>query len=115
MILTKEDIINTLDELWYYEEDFPTNSIFHQDISHIISRWDFYIEELTAAAWDWESYLYLDYYDNSLNKIILVDEIKTIPEFKSRDELVSYVLELQDLYLNTSKTIFNLVNNNNNA
>ena len=91
------------------------------DLTNIILRYNseatdemnqcpFYIEEIKSEAGFGSSYIYLDYYDVTLKKIILVEELnyQLHPEYdniKSDEDVVDYLLLLQTKVLNLEDKI----------
>lgn len=78
----------------------------------LLQYWDvwFYIEQLTSEAGEWGSYMYLDYYDETLHHVIMVEEIyeQLNPEYDdihSNDDIVDYILLLEKKVLNLSEKI----------
>lgn len=70
----------------------------------------FYIEELRSEAGEWSAYMYLDYYDETLNHIVLVEEIyyQLNPEYDNIHgnlDVVDYILLLEKKVLNLSDKI----------
>ena len=60
----------------------------------------FYIEELKSEAGYGSSYMYLDYYDTTLKKIIMVEELNyqldpELDNIKCDEDVVDYLLLLQ--------------------
>lgn len=70
----------------------------------------FYIEEIKSEAGLGSSYIYLDYYDPTLKKIILVEELNyqldpELDDIKCDEDVVDYILLLEKKVLNLSDKI----------
>lgn len=70
----------------------------------------FYIEEIKSEAGFGSSYIYLDYYDPTLKKIILVEELNyqldpELDDIKCDEDVVDYILLLEKKVLNLSDKI----------
>lgn len=70
----------------------------------------FYIEEIKSEAGFGSSYIYLDYYDPTLKKIILVEEMNyqldpKYDDIKCDEDVVDYILLLENKVLNLSEKI----------
>lgn len=57
-----------------------------------------YLESLVSHWWEWISNTYLDYYDNNLHKIILIEDVEYEQEYENADEIADYILDLDDIY-----------------
>lgn len=57
-----------------------------------IPEFDFYFEELRSDAWEWEWYCYLDYYDDNLRHVVMVDEIYYENDFEWPEDLADWFI-----------------------
>lgn len=92
--------------------DYSQDIDITQIANILLQYWDvwFYIEELRSEAGEWWAYMYLDYYDETLHHIVMVEEIyyQLSPEYDNiHDNLdvVEYILLLEKKVLNLSDKI----------
>lgn len=73
-----------------------TKSISIDDIHDILlhTNQGVYIEWLTSCAWEWEMNLYLDYYDSSIDAIVLITDMKYSYGFDDDDDLYDFIIKL---------------------
>lgn len=92
--------------------DYSQNIDIIQIADILLKYWDawFYIEELRSEAGEWSAYMYLDYYDETIHRIVLVEEIyyQLNPEYDNIHgnlDVVYYILLLEKKVLNLSDKI----------
>ena len=57
-----------------------------------IPEFDFYFEELRSDAGEWEWYCYLDYYDDNLHHVVMVDEVYYDNDFEWPEDLADWLV-----------------------
>lgn len=100
----REDVIKALSDLgdyknypWkFYAEDFV--KVLEETCLVAGCDMDFYIETLTSSAWQWDTFYELSYYNPTLDAIMLFDEIRYEYKFETKDDLVDFIMSLQDSY-----------------
>ncbi len=92
--------------------DYSQNIDIIQIVDILLLYWDawFYIEELRSEAGEWSAYMYLDYYDETIHRIVMIEEInyQLNPEYDnihSNLDVVDYILLLEKKVLNLSEKI----------
>lgn len=100
----REDVIKALADLGDYK-NYPW-TFYAEDFANILQEtclvagcdMDFYIETLTSWAWQWDTFYELSYYNPTLDAIMLFDEIRYEYKFETKDDLVDFIMSLQDSY-----------------
>lgn len=97
-MITKEEIISFMEAQGYDQSDYDKNwsAVKLQDLLYWLET-DFYIESLTSFAWEWEENLYLSYYDENANAVILSKDMEWSYHFDNNEDVADAILELQDI------------------
>lgn len=91
----RESILGFIkDHKYDYSKPIPV-----EDIADILNdmQYDFYIEALVSSCWDWETNLYLDYYDSNIDAVLCILEMEYQYYLEDEEDFADLILNLKDI------------------
>lgn len=91
----REYILEFIKEHKYdYSKPIPV-----EDVSDILNDmwYDFYIEALVSNCWDWETTLYLDYYDSTIDAVLCILDMEYQYYLEDEEDFADLILNLKDI------------------
>lgn len=98
MKATKQEIIERL-KAQHYDEDLPWTFSAYKMSDMLYGLWyDFYLESLNTQAGEWEWTLRIDFFEPTVNAVILTDEQEREYNFETLEEIAEQILRREWLY-----------------
>lgn len=104
-MIDKNKLIKVIKE-YNIDYDAPIQMETVSSIMHNYWWLDFYLEQITSDAWEWDAFCYLDYYDENARAVICIVDVgwelnsyveSDIYDVESDEDLADRIIEWSEI------------------